>query len=65
MRTQEIFKQMINKASELPIEEIKRILIEDNNQPVLPNEVFQALMDALELKISEDKFLKFLITYVS
>ncbi len=62
MNTQEkaIFNEMMNKAATLSVEELKKVIREDNAQPVLPEVVFDALINTLEGKIKENEFLLFL-----
>jgi hypothetical protein len=61
MNTQEkaIYAQMVAKATSLPADELKRVILEDNTNPKLPEVVFNSLLDALEKLISEEEFIKF------
>ena len=61
MNTQEkaIYAQMVAKATTLPVEELKVEILKDNANPVLPEVVFNSMMDALESIISEEDFIEF------
>jgi hypothetical protein len=54
-----LYTQMVAKASSLPVEELKRVMLEDLVNPTLPVGVFESLLDALEGKVSEDEFKAF------
>lgn len=54
-----LFNKMIQTASQLPVEDMKRVLIEDTKNPKLPSEVFDAILNALETKITEAEFITF------
>lgn len=54
-----IYTAMVAKASLLPVEELKRVILQDATNPVLPVGVFESLMDALENKIDEKEFISF------
>lgn len=57
---QVIFNQMMTKAARFSVEELKKVIREDSTSPVLPEVVFDALMNALQTKISENEFITFL-----
>jgi hypothetical protein len=54
-----LFNKMIETATQLPVKEIKRVLIEDAKSPKLPSTVFDAILNALETKITEAEFITF------
>jgi hypothetical protein len=54
-----LFNKMIQTATQLPVEEMKRVLIEDAKTPKLPSQVFDAVLNALETKITEAEFIAF------
>lgn len=54
-----LFNKMIQTATQLPLEEMKRVLIEDAKTPKLPSQVFDAILIALETKITEAEFIAF------
>ena len=51
-----IYNKMVAKAMSLPIEELKAQILKDNSDPVLPEVVFNSLIDALEKIVSEEEF---------
>jgi hypothetical protein len=61
MNTQEkaIYAQMVAKATILPVDELKRVILEDNTNPKLPEVVFNSMLDALEKLICEEEFIEF------
>lgn len=50
------YNKMVAKAMSLPIEELKAQILKDNSDPVLPEFVFNSLIDALEKLVSEEEF---------
>lgn len=54
-----LFNKMIETAAQLPVEEMKHVLIQDAKKPELPSQVFDAILNALESKISEEEFIAF------
>lgn len=54
-----IFAEMMTKASTLSVVELKKVITEDNANPVLPEVVFDALLNTLEGKVKENEFLLF------
>ena len=50
------YNKMVAKATSLPIEELKAQILKDNSDPVLPEVVFNSLIDALEKLVSEEEF---------
>lgn len=59
---QAIYNQMVAKAIALPVDELKAQILQDNAEPILPEVVFNSLLDALEKKVSEEEFQDFLNT---
>lgn len=55
-----IFNEMMNKAATLSVQELKKVIREDSANPVLPEVVFDAFMNTLQAKISEEEFVSFL-----
>lgn len=55
-----LYAKMIQTANVLPVSELKRVILKDYTLPILPEEVFNSLMDALESKIGEEEFKAFL-----
>lgn len=51
-----IYNKMVAKAMSLPIEELKAQILKDSSDPVLPEVVFNSLIDALEKLVSEEEF---------
>ena len=58
MNTQQrvTYNKMVAKAMSLPIEELKAQILKDSSDPVLPEVVFNSLIDALEKLVSEEEF---------
>jgi hypothetical protein len=54
-----IFSQMVDKASELSVENLKAEIIKDSKSPALPNSVFDAMLQALSEKLTEEEFTTF------
>lgn len=54
------YNKMVAKAMSLPIEELKAQILKDDSDPVLPEVVFNSLIDALEKLVSEEEFNDFL-----
>lgn len=50
------YNKMVAKAMSLPIEELKAQILKDSSDPVLPEVVFNSLIDALEKLVSEEEF---------
>lgn len=50
------YNKMVAKAMSLPIEELKAQILKDNSDPVLPEVVFNSLIDALEKLVSKEEF---------
>ena len=50
------YNKMVAKAMSLPIDELKAQILKDNSDPVLPEVVFNSLIDALEKLVSEEEF---------
>ena len=50
------YNKMVAKAMILPIEELKAQILKDSSDPVLPEVVFNSLIDALEKLVSEEEF---------
>lgn len=57
---QAIYNQMVTKAITLPVDELKAQILKDNAEPVLPEVVFNSLLDALEKVVAEEEFQDFL-----
>lgn len=54
-----LFDKMVKTASQMSVEEMKRVLREDINSPQLPSTVFDSILNALESKLSEEDFIAF------
>lgn len=50
------YNKMVAKAMSLPIEELKAQILKDSSDPLLPEVVFNSLIDALEKLVSEEEF---------
>ena len=59
---QAIYNQMVAKATTLSADELKDKILKDNAEPVLPEVVFNSLLDALEKMVTEEEFQDFLNT---
>ena len=57
---QAIYNQMVTKTITLPVDELKAQILKDNAEPVLPEVVFNSLLDALEKVVAEEEFQDFL-----